>query len=381
MESAELSTELLSLAYTAATDHAKWQAFCDELNAITTVPIMMFGHNIKDDESLGIIASGLDPAEVKRYHCDYADRNPWMHMDVVMPMGAVGTSDQALPRKDLFKTEFYNDWLRLQENIVAGPCMMCYRSADRFVAMAVACRERDIDRTLSLSHRLLSSLAPHVARSMQMAAVLSNGSVTSFAHLEASRQAIVVLRRSGRVGFVNAAARHFMSGTRPVLKTQARKLIANDERLRDYLAAALEAFSSVAFETLPSPLVLQTSDFGPCVFYTHALPPAVAYGFPGSAWADPPAGALVVTGQFGLEGPDTFDQLALAFGATPAEARLAQALCEGLSLSEYADLHNLSRHTVRNQLRRLLQKTDTHSQSDFVRRMFRLLSPFEDAGQ
>ena len=136
------TNDLMEAVYATVTDSTKWQDLCDELSTHLSSPIMFFGHNVGSDESLGIMGGGLDPHELKRYHQYFADKNAWMHMNVAMPVGMVGISDQALPQEELFKTEFYNDWLRHQENIIGGPAMICHRGPDSFAALALACTGR-----------------------------------------------------------------------------------------------------------------------------------------------------------------------------------------------------------------------------------------------
>jgi DNA-binding CsgD family transcriptional regulator len=59
------------------------------------------------------------------------------------------------------------------------------------------------------------------------------------------------------------------------------------------------------------------------------------------------------------------------FGLTPAEARLALALFEGLSPGEAAISFGVSLNTVRVQLGRIFEKTGTNRQSELVRLMMR----------
>lgn len=66
------------------------QVFYDDLKQRAQARILLFGRNISDNESLGIIAGGVDPDLLDVYHEYYADKNPWMHMNVVMPTGMVG---------------------------------------------------------------------------------------------------------------------------------------------------------------------------------------------------------------------------------------------------------------------------------------------------
>lgn len=376
----EIPSELLDLVYATATDRSKWQMFCDTLSLHTTVPIMMFGHNLKANESLGIIAGGLDPVQLDLYHDYYADQNPWMHMNLVMPVGTVGVSDQALRREDLFKTEFYNDWLRPQENIIAGPATICHRAPDRFVAMAAACRARGIDDTLPNNHGLFEAMAPHLARSISISSILSGRDGPSFRHLENSPAGIVILRRSGRVLFVNRVAERFMSGGCGFTINQFNKLVTKDEHLRSYVSTAHKAMRELRYSALPNPFCVQSPVFGRCILHAHIFPADVDYDFPVSAWSDDVAGAIIITGALGLSQTDAFGMLARSLGATAAEVQLAEALLNGSSLYEYAERNTLSRHTVRNQMRSLLQKSGCRNQADFVGLMHRLASPF-DSGQ
>jgi DNA-binding CsgD family transcriptional regulator len=54
------------------------------------------------------------------------------------------------------------------------------------------------------------------------------------------------------------------------------------------------------------------------------------------------------------------------FQLTTAEAKLAESLYEGRSLNEIADANAVSIHTVRNQLKSALSKTDTRRQGELV---------------
>jgi DNA-binding CsgD family transcriptional regulator len=51
---------------------------------------------------------------------------------------------------------------------------------------------------------------------------------------------------------------------------------------------------------------------------------------------------------------------------TPAETQVLALVCQGLAVKEIARLRNASEHTVRTQVRSLLQKTRTHSQRQLV---------------
>ncbi|HWW66120.1 MAG TPA: hypothetical protein VNZ43_15300 [Sphingomonadaceae bacterium] len=58
------------------------------------------------------------------------------------------------------------------------------------------------------------------------------------------------------------------------------------------------------------------------------------------------------------------------FGLTLAEARLAVALCDGISVGDYAEARGLSVGTVRVQLKQALAKTGAHRQAELVRHLY-----------
>lgn len=150
-----------------------WQVFCDALNFVSIVPVMMFGHNLASNESTGLLGGGLDPVELAAHHAHFTDKNPWMQMNAVMPTGMVGVSDQALERPDLFKTEFYYVWLRRQEDIVAGPFMMCHRTTNTSVGLAAACQHKQHCRKRMLCWA-------HLQRAINFSALLKPAQYPSF---------------------------------------------------------------------------------------------------------------------------------------------------------------------------------------------------------
>ena len=60
------------------------------------------------------------------------------------------------------------------------------------------------------------------------------------------------------------------------------------------------------------------------------------------------------------------------FNLTQAEIRLALAMAQGITVSEYADAHNVTIGTARVQLKSVMKKTGTHRQAEFVSLLARL---------
>ncbi len=371
-----LSSHLLSLLYASATDNGKWVDFCAEMNRQLDVPFKIYGHSARTYESLGLIGAGFDPTDLDRYHAYFAPLNPWMHMNLALPVGEVGVSDAGLPRDELLKTEFYNDWLRAQDNVVAGAAMICHRSDDRFIAMVAACRARGLDETLPNAQHLMTELSPHITRSIALSGALLSGTDCPMAHLADLPHAVILVHRSGRAGYRNAAAERFLTECNLFVIGHDGGLSAKDPVLHRHLRRCIEAMQTDTYDAPMLPVAVHTSAFGTCVLHAHPFPSICGHGFPEAVWSDPVVGGFVFSGAFGLEKGLDYQRLAASLGATEAEARLAQALLDGYALYEYAEARGLSRHTVRNQMRALLHKTGTRNQTDFVRHLQRLASPF-----
>lgn len=369
------SDALLSSLYSTATDNDEWRRFCRRFCRHTGNPITMFGHDLNTGQSLGFVAGGWDEAWLQSYFDYYGHLNPWMDLNLATKAGQIGVSDHALPRAELYKTEYYNDWLRPQDNIVAGAAMTCHRTDRNFVALGSACRASEADDDLQRLVELLNFLAPHIIRTINISSTLSDGAGVSIRHLEASRCAILLVHRSGRIGYRNQAAEELLRRQNG-LAVRGGNLSCADENVRNQIRNCISTISRQAYDELPSPILINTANGGLGMLHAHIFPDEGPQDFPEAIWSDPVSGALVATDHGGLREDCSVRQIVRAFGCSPAEARLAEAVAGGETLPEYGERIGLSRNTVRNQMQALLQKTDTHSQIEFASLVARLSSPF-----
>ncbi|MCR9138901.1 MAG: hypothetical protein NXI27_23060 [Alphaproteobacteria bacterium] len=372
-----LSDDLLESLYSAATKRGEWSTFCDRLSWSLNAPVLLFGHASNSNQSLGLTGGNIDPAHLQSYKDHYGSINPWMSMNLLFKPGVVGVSDGALSRRELVKTEFYNDWLRHQDNAIAGPAMICHRSPHQFVSIAASANARTVDAHLPEMVEIMRALSPHMMHCVDISATLANGHGTTSSHLNASRHAIVLIHRSGRTGFINESAINLFEISTQIYMQPNGGLASTDPAVAHHLTQAIAAISGGSIRDLPPPTYFEFGRMGQCTIHAHIFPENGLHAFPENVWADPVSGAIVIAGYGGLTDDADAETIARSCGATPAEAKLAGAVVGGQSLYEFAERNSLSRHTVRNQMRALLLKMESRDQVDFVRKINLCMSPFK----
>lgn len=338
---------------------------------------MIFGNTIGGFDSRGVIGAGFDDGALDDYHDHFGALNPWMHMNMAMKPGDVGVSDQALDRRDLFKTEFYNDWMRPAGDLLTGAAMICQKSDEHLVGMALACPARHADTMLSPVHGLMQALSPHVTQVIDMSRAIGGESIaTAGKIIDTSRHAMFLIARSGRVVHVNSPGTTLLRAGGDLAVSADGRLRSGNLALQNGLQRAVMALQCAQPRMLPAPIGFASARFGQCVMHCHPIQEDQMPGFPGNLWSDPVVGMVVVAGPAGLSDVADIGALARGLGATAAEAELAASLCRGVSVGRYADERGLSRHTVRNQVRAMLHKCGARNQADLVQRLLRLSSPF-----
>ena len=177
---------------------------------------------------------------------------------------------------------------------------------------------------------------------------------------------IVVLDRSGRIGFTTDAAAALLR-LGDGLSVRGARLVGRGggPGLEDAVQA-----------TLTEPPDAPSGPLRTVVLRRRDRLPLIASMTPLAAPATGPLGALVL-----LHDPEAAlrpatEVLRQAFGLTVAEAAVAQALLGGAAPRQIAERRQVSLNTVRTLVARVLGKTGAHRQADLVR----LLMPLAMAG-
>lgn len=211
--------------------------------------------------------------------------------------------------------------------------------------------------------RRFDLLVPHIRRSLvllQRIEGLAGRARVAEDVLDRFDRAVVLLGADGRVVHVNAMADQLFESGR--LQLRGRRLQSADPgeatALRGLIAATLE----------PGPrshgvrLLAGGGTAAPLIASGCRLPDRRP-----AAFAEPQAVAALFLTPNGGGRDDLGHVLPALFGLSRAEVRLAAALHEGFSLSEIAEQLELSRETLRTQLRSVFDKTGTRRQGTLIR--------------
>lgn len=355
-----------------------WQAVIEVLSAsLGGIHTQFFGYDILAQRQIALQCERYDPAMIEVYAAHYYDKNAWLPGIARSQIGKANYSESYCSTEDLVKTEFFNDWIRPQEEIGGGGGIVLFNDGGRIVLLGGNIRFRDRDRTERRWIELLDMLAPHLRRAFQSWRALAEAQLVAQGYQEALERtgyAVFLLSSDGRVLHGNTSAER-LSATGDLFHFDAfRGLRTFDPRANEIIEGALAA--------LRAGLVGRVPDVFPICDKEHRKP-HMAMILPFPSGGEPPVrvssllgkapavAILVVKDPLGRSHTDAH-LLSLLFGLTPAEAALASALAAGLSLKAYAEQRSLSIHTVRNQLQAVFSKTATSRQSELVRLLERL---------
>jgi DNA-binding CsgD family transcriptional regulator len=317
-----------------------------------------------------------EPEQIIRFKQYYVANNPWSGRRMPGdPIGIVFRLEQVLPRSDLIKTEHYNDFLR-PALVDAAICVKIQAGSRRMylnVLFPQATAEHDPD-TIGRMQRLV----PHILRAAQVKRQLDGfetRAVSAEAALSALGTAMMAVNAAGHLVYMNVAAERIIAtGDGPkVVRSVLDAFVPGEGRLlRQLVASALQ----VARDVAASPGgVMRISRRSGCAPYEVLVAPVssttLGLGFDG------PLAAVFVRDPEARIAPP-IDRLQLLYALTGAEARLMQALLAGDTLDTIAERIEVSRETLRSQLKAVFLKTGTHSQIELIRLGLQGLSAFKE---
>lgn len=363
---------LVDHIYAAALDPTRWpsvlEAIADHVGALQAC-LTRLSHIDSSGEG---IEARIDPASVQAFHEYYRTKNVFTLVDDLDAWRrgwrpTVVTTEDCLPLDDYYRSEYFNDFMRPQD---AGATMHIRLELDDTTSGAIALG-RSIRKGAFEAEALgaANRLQPHLIRAYKLSRLLAvaPGVSTDLARaLEGTSQAVLIVDGDASVRHVNTAGERLMR-SRPGLTIIGGRLSAQASdaarRLAELISRATSADGGRQGGALNLPRPGQR--------FPLAVRISPLTGEPDPVFGRPRMAMVCIT-DLERDVRPPHDALRTLFGLTQAEARLAVAVFEGLSLPEAADRFAVSVHTVRFQLARIFDKTGVARQAELVKLMMRL---------
>jgi DNA-binding CsgD family transcriptional regulator len=208
--------------------------------------------------------------------------------------------------------------------------------------------------------RLLVELSPRLTEVATLSKAVGRSALVGMANaLDHVRRPALVLDRMGFVLDCNAAADRLFDDE---IRVANRRLTIRDRRARAALDGLIDRMRVTAdAASLPAgaPIVVRRDGKQPLLIRVLPIAGAAKSPFLG-------ARVLLTFTDLGPKPSPDPRLLALVFGLTGAEARLASLLASGAALDEIAGQLGIARETARHQLKAVFGKTETHRQAELV---------------
>lgn len=308
-----------------------------------------------------IFDTTMSKSAMEKYIEHYSTVDLWAVEVMRKPPRSVVVSEELVPHRVFLDSEIYNDFIRPDAESVEHLILLTEplgSSGQVALSLLRTATERPFDST---DKRQLARLAPTLRRliraRMLLREVLAEKQV-GFAGLDALNKPILIVDAGGSVQFANQAAQGLATRTSP--DTRVTRIGDLGLWCGAGQRQVADAVHAVIAGTAPSrQVVVSTPSGSPRVVDVLRLPdqtPAVSRRF----------AMLMMKNPGTCEAPNARLLIRL-YGLTNAEANVAVALANGITVRDYAIQHSLSLETVRTQLKSSYRKLGVARQSDLVR--------------
>ena len=362
--------ELTTLIFAAALNPARWIDFLEKLHTFTGgVRTHIFGRDMATGRLFGHIGVGYDDSHMTGYDQHYRHLNVWVDGFAPSARGTFMRVAEMYPLEQLFRTEFYNDWVKPQDDMYGGGGVMLFNEADRFLAFGGHIRARDREKLDDRFECLVRMLTPHVQQAFEINRALHGKAIAEFlaeAVLPPSTGVLLLNSRQG-ILFANHAAENLIAAG-ALIRAELNGCLGTDHpKVQDFLERAVRSLSEIEHPA-STDLRIVSGRLGVEYFLRaarfvadrqHQSPFGLLHS------GDSRALLLTIEVKPLNVGPleDPFRQHRL----TPSEVQVARDLAHGVPVAEIAERRGVSVHTIRNQRHAILSKLDLRSQTQLVR--------------
>ncbi|HYF17210.1 MAG TPA: helix-turn-helix transcriptional regulator [Ramlibacter sp.] len=374
---------LLDLVYDAAEHPDRWRTFYEALQqALGVLSIHMLGTD-KRHGTLSYSDGANMPVQGElAYMQHYRFSDPRVPVILQRAVGEWTHCHEVVPEEVVARHPFYQEFLiPYDRRYMSGTKLVDTPDATVILATLTSTAQGPLTpQQVAFLDRLL----PHLQRACRIGLqnfVYSTQALVGHMLVNKLRQPVILMTPTGDVMHVNEAARELLQRTRsvavedgklrlptPHLATLLRECAGMEQAVKAALAGDGDAAPASASQFRSLQMHDGNAEGGSTLYaFFSMLAPHQVLGTFGLR----PVVMLIFYHPASAPAIDS-SLLYAVFGLTPAEARIASLLAEGLSLKEIAEQQGTQHETVRKQLRSIYQKTDTNRQPDLVRLLLHL---------
>lgn len=308
-----------------------------------------------------LVSYGTDPAFPRLYAQYYATRNVLWKNIVQQSLDGVLTDRIIMPRADLERSEFYNDYLQPQ----GCEEVLCFagKPHNGICTTLILTRERRHGPWAPKDMKALAKVVPHLRRSLGINRQIGDLRVVNELADEALyriNRGLVLVDAGGSVLFVNRAAEKLFEN---------RSLRLERGRLQAPRAPDTTQLHRLIAETAQRGI-------GGSLVVTHASgAPLLVSAAPMKARSAAAPGVILFVREIDAWSTPNLTSFTRYFGLTTAEAALAVELVKADGVIAAAARLRISRATARTHLIHIFQKTSTRRQAELVRLMLTWAEP------
>lgn len=312
--------------------------------------------------SLGTI--GLSQKNISQYTSYYGPRSQWFKELTAYKQGAVFVDQMMVNYDGYLESETYNDF-QLKHDMAHGLALITQSQKDSF-RYVVLRRSKKLGFYDNDELQIANTLLPHLlqANQIQRKLAIESSLLKSFEHAFNHLAAgVALVNTKQEVVFLNQAAKAIIK-RQDGLNMSRDTLSARDPNDNTQLKQAIQkAFALHSEGTIGAENTCTINRRHHLYPYQLLIMPLAESCLPDS-YSD--ALALVMIHDPNSHQLCAEEVIANLYGLTKTEARIAQSMCNLLTTSEIAEIHDMSENGVRFHSKNIYQKLQVKRQADVV---------------
>ena len=285
------------------------------------------------------------------------------HIDI--KPGVVVRASELVPDDVYRASEFYNDWVRPQDDISAGAGGLILKDRDRLFIFGGNMRARDQEKLEDRWAEIVRLIMPHLQQAFAISRALAGRLTHGRLHGVPDPSAVLVLDVDARLLDADENALGMLA-RQEVLNGQGGRI---DFRRPSAVLALRRNLSALKRNEPVNDVFACGHDEAGASFLCRVIrfvpDEHAAPQFRLGLGVARPSLLMTITQQAASD--STARDLALRYHLTNAEIAIAKGIADGLRPAQIAEERGVSIHTVRDQLKTAMTKTGMRRQSELVR--------------